>query len=463
MLDILADKEEEMITEDQEAATASATAIETASSENNSEENGESSKKRSRVTAKDPVLKLAHKRLSVLELAESLGNVSEACRRSGMDRTSFYAYKERFQQLGLEGLKDLPPIHKSHPQTTAPEVVEQVLKLSLARPSWGCCKLSDHLKLEGIHVSSPTIQGILAKHGMASRYERLLKLEDQAAKEHIELTAEQVELIEKNNPCYRERHIESSRPGELLAQDTYYVGQIKGIGKIHMHVVVDTYGSYAFGFLHTSKQPEAACVVLHNDVLPFYRQHELAVETVLTDNGREFCGTERHPFELYLALNDIEHRTIRVRHPQTNGFVERFNRTVKEEFFEVTLRAKFYTSVADLQEDLDQWLRYYNHERPHHGYRNLGRRPIDTILRFSGGNSSNRNAPAQDRSYAVSTPIAAAASPLQPAAPQPRAQQGSRVRTAQASASLDAGQPSATLMAAANGSAVNANSVRQED
>ena len=160
------------------------------------------------------------------------------------------------------------------------------------------------------------------------------------------------------------------------------MGSIKGVGRIYLHVVVDTYSSYAFGFLHTSKQPEAAVAVLHNDVLPFYADHQLSVQAVLTDNGREFCGTELHPYELYLALNDLEHRKIRIRRPQSNGFVERFNGTVQSEFFDLAFRTKFYTTVAELQTDLDQWLVHYNTERPHQGYRNQGRRPHDTILEF---------------------------------------------------------------------------------
>jgi transposase InsO family protein len=165
----------------------------------------------------------------------------------------------------------------------------------------------------------------------------------------------------------------------LLAADTFYVGKFNGIGKIYLHTVVDTYGSFAFGFLHTSKVPEAAVAVLHNEALPFYEERGLVVEAVLTDNGREFCGTEAHPFELYLALCDLEHRRTKVRHPQTNGFVERFQRTVKEEFFGVALRETLYESVEALQVDLDQWLLHYNTERPHQGYRNMGKRPIDTI------------------------------------------------------------------------------------
>ncbi|RMG21048.1 MAG: helix-turn-helix domain-containing protein [Methanobacteriota archaeon] len=166
--------------------------------------------------------KLARQRLSALQLAQALGSVSETCRRRGISRSQFYENKRRFQTHGLEGLKDLPPIPKSHPKTTPPEVVEKILALSLANPMWSCVHLSDHLNLEGVSVSSPTIQKLLIKHGMGSKYERLLKLEEDALVGKIELTPEQVEAIEKANPCFRERRVESSRPGELLCQATFW-------------------------------------------------------------------------------------------------------------------------------------------------------------------------------------------------------------------------------------------------
>jgi len=127
--------------------------------------------------------KIARQRLRVLQLAEALGNISVACRRRGMTRTHFYHYKRRFELHGLEGLKDLPPIHKGHPQTTPLDVVERILALSLAHPAWGCVRLSERLKLEGVYVSSPTIQNLLIKHGMASKFDRLLKVEEHAAAE----------------------------------------------------------------------------------------------------------------------------------------------------------------------------------------------------------------------------------------------------------------------------------------
>ncbi len=326
--------------------------------------------------------KVAKQRLSVLELAEVLGNVSEACRRRGMTRTQFYEFKRRFQTQGLEGLKDLPPIPKSHPMATPPELVEQVLALALKHPAYGCNKLEALLMAQGKRLSNVTIQKILIEHRLGSRYERWLALEQKNAEQAIELTVEQIAFIEKSNPCFRERHVESARPGELLSQDTFFVGVFKGVGKVYMHTVVDTFSSHAFGFLHISKQPEAAVAVLHNDVLPFYKKLRLPVGAVLTDNGREFCGTENHPFELYLDLNDIEHRRTRVKRPQTNGFVERFHRTALDEFYRVALREKVYLSVEALQEDLDHWLRHYNRERPHLGYRNNGRTHFETVQTF---------------------------------------------------------------------------------
>jgi len=156
------------------------------------------------------------------------------------------------------------------------------------------------------------------------------------------------------------------------------------VGKVYLHAVVDPYGSYAFGHLHTSKQLEAAALVLHNDVLPFfYQQHGLTVGAVLTDNGCEFCGTDVHPYELYLDLQSIEHRRTQVLKPQTNGFMERFNRTAKEEFSALALKRKLYTTIDELQADFETWLAHYNTDRPHLGYRNMGACPIHTVQRFS--------------------------------------------------------------------------------
>jgi len=324
--------------------------------------------------------KIAQKRLTLLQLAERLRNVSEACRHHGVSRSQFYEYKRAFQERGFEGLIDRRPIPKTFPNETSPEIKEKVKELSLKHPARGPVQISDRLRLEGIAVSPSTVRNIWVKENMETRYKRLLRLEEEKNGQDMELTEEQVKLLEKANPCFRERKVESPYPGYLLSQDTFMVGTLKGIGRIYLQAVVDTYGSFAFGKLYTSKVPETAVDVLYDRVLPFYEAQGLEVEHILTDNGREYCGRPMiHPYQIFLEFNDIGHRRTQVARPRTNGFVERFNRTILDEFFRETFRSKFYSSVEDLQQDLDNWLHTYNYERPHRGYRNMGRRPIETI------------------------------------------------------------------------------------
>lgn len=324
--------------------------------------------------------KIAQKRLTLLQLAERIRNVSEACRCHSVSRSQFYEYKRAFQEHGFDGLIDRPPIPKSFPTETPSEVRQQVIALSLEHPAWGPVRVSDTLRLAGVAVSPSTVRNLWIKENMETKYKRLLRLEEEKNGTDLDLTEEQIRLLEKANPCFRERHVESPHPGYLLCQDTFMVGTIKGIGRIYLQAVVDTHSSFAFGKLYTSKLPETAVDVLYDRVLPFYESQGITVENILTDNGREYCGRPMiHPYQIFLELYDIEHRRTKVARPRTNGFVERFNRTVLDEFFRETFRKTFYTSVEELQEDLDRWLHQYNYERPHRGYRNMGRRPIETI------------------------------------------------------------------------------------
>jgi transposase InsO family protein len=275
---------------------------------------------------------------------------------------------------------DRPPIPKNFPNETPPDIREKVVRFSIEHPGLGQLQVSDRLRLEGVSVSPSTVRNIWLKEGLENKYKRILRLEEEKNGTDIELTAEQIRLLEKANPCFRERRVESAYPGYLLSQDTFMVGTLKGIGRVYLQAVVDTYGSYAFGKLYTSKLPETAADVLYDRVLPFYESHGLTVEHVLTDNGREYCGRPMvHPYQIFLELQDIEHRRTKVATPRTNGFVERFNKTVLDEFVREAFRDKFYASVEELQVDFDKWLDFYNNERPHRGYRNMGRRPIETI------------------------------------------------------------------------------------
>ena len=166
-----------------------------------------------------------------------------------------------------------------------------------------------------------------SSRGLTMKHERLLRLEETARERKLKLTDEQIELLERFSPEFRERHIEVHYPGDLVAVDTFFVGTLKGVGKVYLQTVLDCFSRYAWGRLYTSKLPLTAVQVMHNDVLPFFDEHRVRVKTVLSDNGREFCGRpDRHPYELFLQLEDIEHRTTKVGRPQSNGFIERFHR-----------------------------------------------------------------------------------------------------------------------------------------
>ncbi len=324
--------------------------------------------------------KLGQNRLSVIELSQALSQIGNAC-RGNAPRTAFSEYKERYQQQGFEGIQTVPAAVKTNPRATAPEVVEQILALSLEHPGWGCIRLSEHLKRFGIRVSSPTVQNILIKHGLGTKNERLESLEAKYAASLEQLSNEQVTLLEAANPCIRERHHETRRPGQVLAQDTLFLKTFKHLGKLYLQIVIDNYSNYVFGLIHPAKIPGYAVAVLHNDALPFFQERQLTIDAIITNRNREYHGGAKHHYELYLLLNDIEHQKLD-NQQRPNGFVERFQSIVTNEFLIPAATNDQINSVETLQAEFDSWLSYYNNERPHHRYRNMGKVPIQLIKAY---------------------------------------------------------------------------------
>ncbi len=326
--------------------------------------------------------KTAKQRLAILELAESLGNVSEACRQGDMTRTQFYKFKQRYLAQGEGGLQNLPPIPQSHPMATPPALAKQVVALALTHPSYGCGKLESLLAADGKRLSDVTIQKILQEHQLGNRRDRWLALEKQTTIPGFHASDMQLAFIEKANPCFRERNTQAKRPGEQLCQDTFLVGPFRGVDKVYVHSVVDTFSCYAFCFIHISKQPEVAIALLQHDVLPFYKRHKLSVSSIMTNGGREFHGEAMHPYDHFLRTNGIVHQISRTKRPLVNGFVERFRQTVLDEFCRPTRREKIFNTMEALQNDLDKWLRHYNGERTHLGYPNNGLSPGVMVQEF---------------------------------------------------------------------------------
>jgi transposase InsO family protein len=327
--------------------------------------------------------KLVRQKLSLLELGEFLNNVSQACKIHGCSRQHFYDIKQAYAKDGLEGLKEKSRRKPCVKNRVAPEVEEAVRQMALEYPAYGQLRASNELRKSGILVSSGGVRSIWLRHGLETFKKRLRALEEKAAKEGIVYTEAQLAALEtaKRQRETDPEEIETEHSGYLLGQDTFYVGYLKGVGRIYQQTVIDTYSSLAFSKLYTAKVPVTAADILNDQVLPFFEEQEVPILTILTDRGTEYCGRlDKHPYELYLQLNEIEHRKTKVRSPQTNGICERFHQTVLNEFYRITFRKKVYTGLEALQEDLDTYMVSYNRERTHQGKRCQGRTPMETFL-----------------------------------------------------------------------------------
>lgn len=321
-------------------------------------------------------------RMGMLALSDELKNIAKACKLAGVSRSHFYEIKKAYETFGKEGLAPQTRRRPRMPNQTPPELERQILQMTEQYPTYSYVRLANQLKLVGIGASPAAVRNVWQRQGLATRFSRLLWLERRSAEGGIVLTERLLKLLQRTQARSQdpEAHVESPHPGYLLCQDTYFVGTIKGVGRIYMQSVVDAFCSVGFGKLYLSKQPMTAVDVLNDRALPFYDERDVRVEHLLTDNGREFCGRPlQHPFELFLTVNEIMHRNTRVAAPYTNGFCERFHRTVADEFFKIAFRTKLYTSLAELQDDLDTWLEAYNTTRAHQGYRTQGRTPIQAF------------------------------------------------------------------------------------
>lgn len=327
------------------------------------------------MTSKD---KIARRKLSLLELAADLSNVSRACKLMGYSRQQFYEIRRNFQTYGAAGLVDrLPGAKGPHPNRVAAEIEQAILDHALVHPCHGSTRVEQELRLKGVQVSSGGVRGVWQRHGLLTKHERLLRLETTTAERKIELTEEQTRLLERFSPEFRERHIEAPHTGSLVAVDTFFVGTLKGVGKLYLQTAIDCHSRYAWARLYPNKLPVTAVHLMNNDVIPTFEAHEARIEVVLSDNGREFCGRpDQHPYELFLQLEDIEHRTTRVKRPQSNGIVERLHRTLLDEHFRVEGRRTWFETIEEMQTVLDSYLDGYNQRRPHQGRGMNGRTPV---------------------------------------------------------------------------------------
>jgi len=301
-------------------------------------------------------------------------NVVNLCKQFNRSRTWYYKWFNRYKLYGNKGLYDINRELPAMPNQTPLDIEMEILNFIEDYPSYGPVRVSNELIKKGITVKPSAVYNVLKRHNLNTRKLRLehIRIKNNVVKDKSD--------IERAKELSKTRSLNTKHPGDVIGMDVFYVGCLKGIGRIYQHSACDTYASFSWTKLYTDKGAISACdfmMHVYNNSL------DISIKSVLTDNGKEFTThhkSKKHSFERLLNELNIKHRLTKVRHPWTNGSVERFQRTVLEEFYQVTFRKKIYESLDELNDDLNKYIDHYNYKRTHQGKRTNGRVPAELYL-----------------------------------------------------------------------------------
>jgi transposase InsO family protein len=309
-------------------------------------------------------------RLRLFALAGEIG-VRAACRTMGVHHSTYYRWKRRVDRWGLEALRVRERRRPRMPNELGPHLEQRIIAFSLAHPGFGPKRISAELAREkwgGLRISAHGVWRVLCRHGLNTRTRRLALVAGYAAR-----------YERAPQPPEPERHVEATRPGELVGLDCFYVGRLAGTkGTVWQYTAIDVASGFAWAELHSSpRNPRAQhCASLVERVASELAAAGWRLEAVITDNGSEFRA---HAFTDRLAALAIQQRRIRAGRPTSNGHVERLQQTILEECWRPSFARSLVPKLTALERDLDRYLDYYDFDRAHTGRLTQGRIPADIV------------------------------------------------------------------------------------
>ena len=312
---------------------------------------------------------ILHRRARVLELAEELGNISEACRLMGVSRTRFYEWKALAERHGLDALLPKARRRPQQPNETPTHVVAELLVVAAVQPTLGCRRLADVLADRGFAVSGTTVQRILNDHGLGRRAQRVARA--------AAIAAQSSGVVTEATPetpwgfCHW-----APRPGALVAVDSFYIGHLKGVGKVYQLTAVDTATRLAMITIVLGPVTAAHSLAFAQQVRRGFRRLGFEVSAMLSDNGPEWVARD---FRGGLAAMGIDHRRIPPRSPNHNAVCERFHGTALQECWRPAFHRRRFTTIGQLQAEANAWLLGYNNRRRNHGDFMRGRTPREVL------------------------------------------------------------------------------------